>query len=101
MQFDTPITFRRKDGSQRTASDFSLVLIDSDSNRSVTALLLPSDVTLPLWSGDAYDQIGDYTQEQAEARVREVLGDNPAEVLSAPLPPHLTPTLPLPTRNPY
>ena len=102
MQFDPPITFRRKDGSQHTASDFHLVLIDNANGKAVTALLLPSSVTLSLWSGEAYDQIGDYTQSQAESRVLEVLGDDPADVLSAPLPPHLqNPVLPEPSSNPY
>jgi hypothetical protein len=102
MLFDPPITFRRKDGSQRTAGDLRLVLLDNSQGREVLALLPPSDVALSLWSGEAYDAIGDYTQAQAEARVLEVLGDNPAEVLSAPLPPHLqNPVLPEPSSNPY
>jgi hypothetical protein len=36
---------------------------------------------LLLWSGDAYDAAGDYTQDQAEDRLREVLGADPAAVL--------------------
>lgn len=37
---------------------------------------------LTLWDGDAYKTIGDWTQAQAEARVMELLGTNPAAVLA-------------------
>lgn len=32
-------------------------------------------IALVLWQGDEYDAIGDYTQEQVESRVLELLGD--------------------------
>ena len=36
---------------------------------------------LMLWEGEAYKAIGDWTQAQAESRVMELLGSNPAAVL--------------------
>ena len=36
---------------------------------------------LMLWEGDAYKSVGDWTQAQAESRVMELLGSNPAAVL--------------------
>jgi hypothetical protein len=36
---------------------------------------------LVLWSGADYDVAGDYTQAQVEARVLELLGNEPAKAL--------------------
>jgi len=41
---------------------------------------------LILWDGDAYKAIGDWTQAQAEARIMELLGSNPASVLATLVP---------------
>jgi hypothetical protein len=41
-----------------------------------------------LWSGSDYDTAGDYTQAQLEARVLEVLGNDPANVLKTLVPSH-------------
>lgn len=41
---------------------------------------------LVLWSGDDYTQIGDYTQSQVEAKIIELLGNDPASVLKTLLP---------------
>lgn len=101
MDFENPVTYRKRNGSQATSSSFRLLLIDDSAARLVSAYLLPAPGRLILWSGDAYDEAGDYTQAEAEARVTAVLGSNPGEALSAPLPPHLTPQLPEPTQNPY
>lgn len=38
---------------------------------------------LILWTGADYATAGDYTQAQADARLMEILGNNPAAVLEA------------------
>jgi hypothetical protein len=37
--------------------------------------------TLTLWENESYDVAGDYTQAQVEARILELLGDDPKSVL--------------------
>jgi hypothetical protein len=38
---------------------------------------------LVLWTGQAYDAAGDYTQAMVEARVLELLGNDPSATLSS------------------
>jgi hypothetical protein len=85
ITFPQPITFRLLAGYDTTRTRFPLVLIDAEHQRLVTAILPPSTNRITLWAGDAYDAAGDYTQAQAEARVIEVLGSDPAALLSAPV----------------
>lgn len=56
-------------------------LIDNPTARSVFAQIPKLPLHITLWSGDEYDQIGDWTQAQADARLLEVLGDDPATKL--------------------
>jgi hypothetical protein len=39
-----------------------------------------------LWQGNDYQSIGDWTQAQAESRLMEVLGNDPATVLQSAIP---------------
>lgn len=93
MQFPSPLTIRLRNGQTITQSEFNVVLTDNSGRRYVAAQLLPVTKPLLLWSGDEYDAVGDYTQEQAESRLREVLGSDPASKLTTPHP-SPTPTFP-------
>lgn len=86
MIFDPPLTVRLRNGQTVTRSEFNLVLTDDSHNRRVVAQLLPVSKAIKLWEGLAYDEAGDYTQAQAESRLREVLGADPVAVLTAPPP---------------
>ena len=44
---------------------------------------IPRARPLVLWSGTAYDAAGDYTQADLETRVLELLGSDPAAVITA------------------
>jgi hypothetical protein len=73
----------------------SLFLTDDSFGKNVSCRLLltktmPNGKSRPiplpikplvLWSGEEYDNIGDYTQAQAEDRVLELLGPNIQEKL--------------------
>lgn len=73
----------------------SLLLTDDSFGKNVSCRLLltktmPNGKSRPiplpikplvLWSGEEYDNIGDYTQAQAEHRVLELLGPNIQEKL--------------------
>ena len=94
ITFPQPITVRLRNGKTLTKQAFSLALLDVQSDKAVYAMLMPTTKRIPLWQGAAYDAAGDYTQAQAEARLMQVLGSNPASVLSEPVP------LPAPTPLP-
>jgi hypothetical protein len=90
VTLDPPITLECQTcpevGGRKRAVQFdtlSVTIIDTASRRVCHAHIGGCRQMLLLWSGDAYDAAGDYTQAQAEDRLREVLGDNPAAVLQA------------------
>lgn len=64
-----------------TFDKLNVTIMDNAERRQVAAMILPCPRPLPLWSGDEYTAVGDYTQSQAEARVLEVLGSDPASVI--------------------
>lgn len=103
------------DGSVRTFQPFTLTALDLTIMDSVSQRLCAVHIRaiprpLILWTAEAYDAAGDYTQAQVEARVTELLGDNPKSVLeglfqivpptvvppSAPPAPNIGPTPPQP-----
>jgi hypothetical protein len=76
----------------RTVSHANLTLIDNSTAKFVKANLFPFYKSLTLWEKEAYDAIGDYTQVQAEARINELLGDDPNAVLAGLYHPNYTTT---------
>jgi hypothetical protein len=77
----------------RTVSSANLILIDNSAAKAVRANLFPFYKPLTLWEKEAYDAIGEYTQAQAEARVNELLGNDPNAVLAGLYAPHtISPT---------
>jgi hypothetical protein len=84
MQLPQPITiqpptYTRSNGEVRiqkpiTLSELDLTIIDNAKRKSCVARLRPCPQPVTLWSGEAYDAAGDYTQSQVEARVLEALG---------------------------
>lgn len=84
----TPPSFTRKDGEVRTfkpitLAELDVTLIDNAKRKSVVAQIRPCPRPLVLWEKDGYDAVGDYTQAQAEARILELLGSNPAATLES------------------
>lgn len=82
----TPPSFTRKDGTVRsfnpiTLTELDVTIIDNAKRKSVVAQIRPVPRPLVLWNGDAYTTAGDYTQAQVEARILELLGNNPSSVL--------------------
>jgi hypothetical protein len=86
ITFSSPITVRLRNGQSLTKQTFQLALLDVADQKIVYAMLPPLTKRVTLWQGEAYDAAGDYTQAQAEARLLEVLGSDPAAVLSEPVP---------------
>jgi len=86
MIFPQPLTIRLRNGQSVTRDTFNLIITDDSRSRRVVAQLLPVSKPFTLWHGAAYDAAGDYTQAQAEARLLEVLGPDPAAALTVPEP---------------
>lgn len=55
--------------------------VDNPLHKRVDAMLFAQKRNVTLWSGLAYDEIGEWTQAQAEARLAELLDDNQAPAL--------------------
>lgn len=54
------------------------IYIDNELDKSVKVQIPQIPVMIPLWQGEDYINIGDWTQNQAETRLLEVLGNNPS-----------------------
>ena len=83
----------KRDGSFKTLppitlSSLKLLILDDVNKKTCSVRITPFPKPLLLWSGENYDTIGDYTQEQLENRVLEVLGNDPASVLKTLVPNH-------------
>lgn len=92
MQLASPvqITLRSPSlpGGQRvvTVSELDYTINDNVKRRICTARIPMFPRAMILWQGDAYTEAGDYTQAQVEARITELLGSDPAAVLTSMLP---------------
>ena len=86
MKFSQPLTIRLKNGQTITQDSFNLILTDDSHSKRVIAQLLPVTKPFILWEDNTYDTIGDYTQLQAENRLKQILGNDPASKLTTPEP---------------
>jgi ABC-type phosphate transport system substrate-binding protein len=60
-------------------------IVDNSESKTVAAVFKGLQKPMILWAGADYDSIGNWTQEQADARIIEILGSNPAEVFTSML----------------
>lgn len=67
----------------RTLSELPVTLIDSHAARRIQVVMPPLRTPLTLWQGDAYTQLGAYTQSQVLGRITELLADDWQANLSA------------------
>lgn len=74
-----------------TVTSLRYTLIDDGTTAKAQIDGFPK--TLVLWTGEDYTKIGDYTQAQADARLLEVLGSNPAAVLESLYYPPISPVV--------
>jgi hypothetical protein len=82
----TPPPITHKDGTVKTFSPITLtsldiVYTDDPQQKIVRVQIRPCPLPLTLWSGAAYDAIGNWTEAQAETQITTLLGANPAAVL--------------------
>jgi hypothetical protein len=67
-------------------NDLGLIFTDNVKVKTIHANIAGIPMPLILWSGNEYDSIGDWTQAQAETKILELLGDNPAAKLRSLFP---------------
>lgn len=82
MQLPTPVTLTIA-GEEVTIDNLNTITIDDAARKFIVVRLHEALRPLPLWRGEEYDAIGDWTQEQAEARILELLGTDVAAGLKA------------------
>ena len=76
-----PPTITRASGEVRvqkpiTITELDVTIIDNAKRKSAVAQVRPCPYPLVLWTNEAYEVAGDYTQSQVEARVLELLGSD-------------------------
>ena len=76
MKLDNTVTINLGSGDPLVLNDLDVVLVDHQYRKLVLARVHPTANPLTLWKGQDYDVIGDYTQAQVEARIKELLGEN-------------------------
>ncbi|MFM7796942.1 MAG: hypothetical protein ACKO7N_09280 [Candidatus Nitrosotenuis sp.] len=82
----TPPAITKADGTVKTFNPITLneldvTIIDNAKRKSVVAQIRPCPRPLVLWTNEAYTTAGDYTQAAVEARITELLGNDPKSVL--------------------
>lgn len=76
MKLNNAVTISLGSGDPLVLNDLDVILIDHESRKLALARVHPAANPLPLWRGQDYDVVGDYTQAQVEARIKELLGLN-------------------------
>jgi hypothetical protein len=64
-----------------TLTELDITLIDNVKNKTVRAKFSKFPKTLLLWEKASYDAAGDYTQIQAENRIKEILATDAKNIL--------------------
>jgi hypothetical protein len=83
----TPPPIKQKDGSEKISSvivlkELNYLLIDNVNAKKAMVQISYIPQPLILWKDQEYDTVGDYTQQQVEDRIIELLGDDPSSVLN-------------------
>lgn len=66
-----------------TLTSLDVVIMDIKSKKLVIVRLAPFLKPIVLWKNQEYDNIGDYTQDQAENKLLEIFGQNIQEYLQS------------------
>lgn len=66
-----------------TTDELQITIFDEPQEKLCAVSIVNCQLPLLLWQKESYDAAGDYTQAQVEARVLELLGDDPKSVLES------------------
>ena len=75
MQLQQPITITKSNGSTITVEKLDLLLIDDPQFKTVRAFIKNVGRMIVVWNNTEYDAIGDWTQEQAESKILQLLSE--------------------------
>ncbi len=67
-------------------TDIEPIIVDNPGIKSVDVQIIGIPNIINLWRGDDYITKGDWTRKEAEDKLLEILGDNPATVLRSYFP---------------
>jgi hypothetical protein len=82
MILNSPVSLT-VNNEQIEMSNLDIFIMDHQSRKIVIARVAPFIQPMILWRGTDYDNIGDYTQAQVEAKILELLGDNQQDKLQS------------------
>jgi hypothetical protein len=93
IKLKSPITInvpsiKKSDGTTKEFAPVVLNEIDfivsyDNSRKFASAIIKGVNRNITLWSGDAYDKAGQFTDKDVDARVSEILGKDPAKSIEA------------------
>jgi hypothetical protein len=58
-----------------------LIFIDNPQNKIMSVQIFPFGLNIPLWTNNEYISIGDWTKSQAEQKLEELFGSDPAKYI--------------------
>lgn len=61
--------------------NIDLVFVDNPKFKTISAQLTPLPISIMIWSGEEYNLIGDWTKSQAERKILELFGEDPARYI--------------------
>jgi hypothetical protein len=64
-------------------SEIDFIVSYDNSRKFASAIIKGVNRNITLWSGDAYDKAGQFTDKDVDARVSEILGKDPAKSIEA------------------
>lgn len=73
IDFDSAVTIKTAKGNEVKADNLTILRIIDDPMRKKVTAVTDSALTLDLWEGAAYDAIGQWTDENVKARIKELL----------------------------
>jgi hypothetical protein len=62
-------------------NELHFIFIDNPKAKIISAQIQGLPLNIPIWNGNEYDLIGDWTKSQAETKISELLGDDPSKYL--------------------
>lgn len=88
INFQNPITIQPPPYSDNSGkiinpppiilSSLEFTYMDNPKFKNISAQIFSLPISILLWKGSDYDLIGDWTKSQADQKIKDILGDDPA-----------------------
>jgi|688.fasta_scaffold656375_1 hypothetical protein len=93
IKLTSPITInvpsiKKSDGTIKefapvVMNEIDFIVTYDNSRKFASAIIKGVNRNITLWSGDAYDKAGQFTDKDVDARVNEILGSDPVKAIEA------------------